>query len=135
MGMMGFYSNLLTKNKSLGTGIRGEAEKQDDKMLQMYHERKNEFNQLVDNKVSEIEEEKDMKKKKFNDEKEEVIKDIKKQTEVNKTQNVQLLNEENTLKVDNAYKVDEIKKRYLERKRNRDEDKIQNPNTFENEKK
>lgn len=121
---MGFYSNLLTKNKSLGTGFRGEAEQQDDKMLKMYHERKHEFSRLIDNKVSEIEEEKEKKnKKKFKDEKDQVIKEIKQQTEAIKGQNIPVENEENKTKVDNASKVDEIKKRYLERKRHRDEDK------------
>ncbi len=136
--MMGFYSNLLTKNKSVGTGFRGEAEQQDDKMLQMYHERKHEFNRLIDNKVSEIEEEKEKKnQKKFIDEKDQVIKNIKQQTEGKKLQNIASENEENKLKFDTEHpvsKVDDIKKRYLERKRQRDEDKNQSFNTQQNEK-
>lgn len=123
MGMMGFYSNLLTKNKSLGSGFRGET---DDTMLKLYQERKSEFNQLIDKKINEFSEEKDLKitvnkKKKFDDEKEDVIREIKSQME-NKIS--PMTNNKDTddskIAANTSSKVDDIKQRYLERKRHRE---------------
>jgi len=123
MGMMGFYSNLLTKNKSLGSGFRGEVD-QDDKMLQMYHERKNEFSKLIDQKINEIEEEKDKKTmKKFKDEKEDVVREIKQQAEIESGKDITENIENSKIMIDSISKIDEIKKRYLERKRDRTDEK------------
>ncbi len=121
--MMGFYSNLLTKNKSLGSGFRGEVD-QDDKMLQMYHERKNEFSKLIDQKINEIEEEKDKKTmKKFKDEKEDVVREIKQQAEIESGKDITENIENSKIMIDSISKIDEIKKRYLERKRDRTDEK------------
>ena len=123
MGMMGFYSNLLTKNKSLGKGFRGEIE---DDMIRIYSEKKNEFNKLIDNKINEIKEEKfDKKKKEKLDEKENIINDIKNQTEeIKNKKNIENI-ENIELNVEKVNKVDEAKRRYLERKRNRPESENQ----------
>ena len=125
MGMMGFYSNLFTKNKSLGSGFRGET---DDTMIKMYHDKKSEFNKLIDDKVEEINEKKDLDKirenKKYKDEKENIINEIKEKSEKLKKNENDGIGVAIENKISRDDKVEDLKRKYLERKRNRDKEQI-----------
>jgi coiled-coil domain-containing protein 55 len=113
-GMMGFYSNLLTRNAAYGGGRRGEGDKG---LIEEVNRRKKELNALLEDKID---------KKEKQESKKEIVEDI--QTEQativdNIDDGKAEAASDNVAVVDEVNKAEEYKKRYLERKRNRDENK------------
>jgi hypothetical protein len=111
-GMMGFYSNLLTKNTAYGGGKRGEG---DVEQIAQNTKKKKDFK-------AEIEEKLDRREKQIKEPKppkSEVIKPEEKPKEPIEEAKA----EENANAADQQAKAEEYKKRYLERKRYRDDNK------------
>lgn len=127
-GMMGFYSNLLTKNTAMGARSKEDEEKE---LLKFYQNKKKEYEKVILKNVEE-----DEKKSLFRDgEKLEEDKTILRDM-INMKENKDSIISENKNKNDTHEKgsssdivptekasIDEFKLRYLERKRHRDEKK------------
>jgi hypothetical protein len=113
-GMMGFYANLFTKNSAYGGGRRGEG---DVDMVEQFNARKKEMAAFIDVNI-----EKEMQKSKAS---EDVIDIVKPSTQNDHNVVAKEKGEEKAITevIDAKDKAEEYKKRYLERKRYRDDNK------------
>ena len=124
-GMMGFYSNLLTKNSAMGA--QSKEEKEELELLKIYQSKKKDYENFI-RKEGDDESEKNTREKgkdkivskqKFDEEL--IVNEIKKL----KNSKDEIKNESNPNSNELSAKnsVDELKLRYLERKRQREEKK------------
>lgn len=127
-GMMGFYSNLLTKNTAMGARSKEDEEKE---LLKIYQNKKKEYEKIILNNVEDEESHKNKGDKKSIGrdgeklpEDKTIISDIVNVVSENNNKNDTHDKDSNSDTVPTAKaSIDELKLRYLERKRQREEKK------------
>lgn len=129
-GMMGFYSNLLTKNTAYAGGRRGEGDTKNDvdsNYLKVYQEKKKQYEKVVIEDEDEIERGKNKKDKDIKLKKDTFNEDEEKSGDNNISQknksSSSITKTESSKQIGNTFTLDDYKQRYLERKRNRTDNK------------
>ena len=124
-GMMGFYSNLLTKNSAMGA--QSKEEKEEAELLKAYQNKKKDYENLLrqdddeDSQKNKRDKGNDKNISKKNYDEEVIVNEIRKLKNTKEETNTQ--KNPDSIEISGKNSVDELKLRYLERKRQREEKK------------